>query len=71
MKASYIIEKLFGLAEEGDYSKSCDMCIIGDVNKQVEKIAVAMYVTPNLLKKVIAWGGNPFGYVPGINRFLL
>ncbi len=58
MKASCIMEKLFGLAEERDYSKSCDKCIAGDENKEVKKIAVAMHATPNLLKEVKDWGAD-------------
>lgn len=58
MKASYIMEKLFALAEERDYSKSCDKCIAGDENKEVKKIAVAMHATPNLLKEVKEWGAD-------------
>ncbi|MBE7037212.1 MAG: hypothetical protein E7403_07960 [Ruminococcaceae bacterium] len=58
MKACEIIDKLFALAEERDYSKSCDKCIAGDENKEVKKIAVAMHATPNLLKEVKEWGAE-------------
>lgn len=58
MKATEIMEKLFSLAIERDYSKSCDKCVAGDPEKEVKKVAVTMHATPNLLKEVKDWGAD-------------
>lgn len=58
MKACEIMEKLFSIAKERDYSKSCDKCLAGDANIEVKKIAVAMHATPKLLKEAKEWGAE-------------
>lgn len=58
MKAEKIIEKLFSLAEERDYSQSCDKCIMGNPEKEVSKVAVCMFLTPEIIKDAAEWGAE-------------
>ena len=58
MKANEIIEKLFGLANERDYSTSGDICLNGDPEAETEKVAVAMFGTPEVIKEAKAWGAQ-------------
>lgn len=58
MKAIEIIEELFRLANDIDYSNSCDTCKAGDPNVDVDKIAVSMFATPELVRRVKEWGAQ-------------
>lgn len=60
MKAFQIIDKLFALADNRDYSKSCDKCIAGDCNADVTKVAVTMFPTPDVIKEAQKWGAGLF-----------
>lgn len=60
MKAIEIIEKLFALADDIDYSKSCDKCIAGDNNADVTKVAVTMFPSPEVIKAAKNWGAELF-----------
>lgn len=60
MKAFEIIDKLFALADERDYSKSCDKCIAGDSNAEVKKVAVTMFPSPKVIKAAKDWGADLF-----------
>ena len=58
MKAIDIIEGLFNLADERDYSKSCDKCVSGNPEADVQKVAVAMFASPDLIKGAKEWGAQ-------------
>lgn len=58
MKAIDIMNELFGLADQGDYSASCDTCKAGDPNAEVKKVAVSMFATPEVVKKAKAFGAE-------------
>ena len=60
MKAFQIIDKLFALADERDYSKSCDKCVAGNVDAEVKKVAVTMFPTPDVIKQAKEWGADLF-----------
>jgi len=58
MKAFEIMDKLFGLAKHGDFSNTCDTCKAGDPNAEVDKVAVSMFATPDVIKNAKAWGAQ-------------
>lgn len=58
MKAVDIMNELFGLADDGDYSHTCDTCKAGDPNTEVHKIAVSMFATPDVVRQASAWGAE-------------
>lgn len=58
MKACEIIEELFALADERDYSTSCDKCCSGNPDVETQKVAVAMFATPEVIKKAKDWGAQ-------------
>ncbi len=58
MKAREIMEGLFALAEPGDYTDSCDTCKAGDPDREVSRVAVAMFGTPEVLKAAARWGAE-------------
>lgn len=58
MKAKDIVEELFKLADERDYSKSCDVCCGGDPEKETQKVAVAMFATPEIINQAKNWGAQ-------------
>ena len=58
MKACEIIEALFNLAEERDYSKSCDKCVSGNPEVNVKKAAVTMFASPDVIKEAKKWGAE-------------
>ncbi len=58
MKASEIISELFASADGFDYSRTCDTCKSGDPDREVTKIAVAMFATPSLVRRAAAWGAG-------------
>lgn len=58
MNSNEIMNELFALAENRDYSKSCDTCKSGNPNVAVDKVAIAMVATPNIIKLVKEWGAQ-------------
>ena len=58
MKAYKIMEGLFNLANERDYSNTCDTLKAGDPNTEVGKVAVSMFATPEVVKQAKEWGAQ-------------
>lgn len=58
MKAYIIMEGLFNLANERDYSNTCDTLKAGDPNTEVGKVAVSMFATPEVVKQAKEWGAQ-------------
>ena len=59
MEAFEIMEELFSLGvNRTDYSVTCDTCKAGSPEKEVKKIAVSMFATPELVKRASAWGAD-------------
>lgn len=58
MKAVDIMEELFALANPGDFSRSCDTCKAGDPNREVHKVAVSMFATPDVVRQAQAFGAQ-------------
>ena len=58
MKAKEIMEKLFSVADERDYSNSCDKCVSGNPDTIVNKIAVTMFPSPEVIKNAFKWGAD-------------
>lgn len=58
MKASALMEELFGLASDADYSNTCDTCKAGDPDIEINKVAVTMFATPDVIKQATSWGAQ-------------
>ncbi len=58
MKAYQIMEQLFALAKDRDYSDSCDTCKAGNPNRETNKVAVSMFATPDVVREAAAWGAE-------------
>ena len=58
MKAYEIMEKLFTLSYERDYTNTCDTVKAGDPNVEVNKVAVSMFATPEVVRKAKEWGAE-------------
>ncbi|MBQ8510486.1 MAG: Nif3-like dinuclear metal center hexameric protein [Clostridia bacterium] len=58
MKAKELMNELFALAKERDYSKSCDTCKAGDPEQEVTRVAVSMFATPDVVRRASAWGAQ-------------
>ena len=58
MKAVEIMEELFSLVTDRDCSNSCDTCKAGNPDVEVNKIAVAMVATPEVIKSATKWGAQ-------------
>ncbi len=58
MTAREIMEKLFSLAEPKDFSGSCDTCKAGDPERAVERVAVTMFPTPEVVRQAAQWGAE-------------
>ncbi len=58
MKAFEIMNLLFSLAAPIDLSKTCDTCKCGDPQKEVSKIAVTMFATPDTVREAARWGAD-------------
>ena len=58
MKAYEIMNSLFALADDVDFSNTCDTCKAGDPNVEVSKVAVTMFPTPQTVKDAKAWGAQ-------------
>lgn len=58
MKAQEIMEVLYSMETTANYSHTCDTLKAGDPEKEVKKVAVTMFGTPELLKEAKAWGAD-------------
>lgn len=58
MKAIEIMETLFSIADNVNYSNTCDTCKAGDPNIEVNKVAISMFATPELVQQVKDWGAQ-------------
>lgn len=58
MKAQEIMEILYSMETTANYTHTCDTLKAGDPEKEVKKVAVTMFGTPELLKKAKAWGAD-------------
>ena len=57
MKAFEIMNELFAAAP-GDYSVTCDTLKAGSPEKEVGKIAVSMFATPEIVRRAAEWGAD-------------
>ena len=58
MKAFEIMNSLFALADDVDFSNTCDTCKAGDPNVEVSKVAVTMFPTPKTVLDAKNWGAQ-------------
>lgn len=58
MNAYEVVEYLFSLADERDYTGSCDKCVVGNPEAEVKKVAVCMFATPDLIREAASWGAE-------------
>ena len=58
MKAIEIMNALFAMAMERDYSRSCDTCKAGDPDVDVSRVAVTMFPTPDVIRRAKEWGAQ-------------
>lgn len=58
MKAFEIMNSLFALADDVDFSNTCDTCKAGDPNVEVNKVAVTMFPTPKTVLDAKNWGAQ-------------
>ena len=58
MKAIEIMEELFALADERDYSNTCDTLKAGSPDVEVKKVAVSMHPTLEVVEQVKNWGAQ-------------
>ncbi|MBE6638557.1 MAG: hypothetical protein E7616_03750 [Ruminococcaceae bacterium] len=58
MKANKIMDELYAMETTANYSHTCDTLKAGDAEKEVKKVAVTMFGTPDLLKEAAAWGAD-------------
>lgn len=58
MKASEVMDVLFGFGADGDYSNTCDTLKAGNPNVEVTKAAVTMFPTVEVIKKAHEWGAQ-------------
>lgn len=59
MKAWELMEELFALSDaDRDYSHTCDTCKAGDPDKEIGKVAVAMFPTVDVVRAAAEWGAD-------------
>ncbi len=58
MKAIDLMNELFSMAVEREYSPYGDVCKAGDPEKEVEKVAVTMFPTVEVIKEAVNWGAD-------------
>lgn len=58
MKAFEIMQSLFSLSDDVDFSNTCDTCKAGDPNVDVSKVAVTMFPTPYTVMDAKNWGAQ-------------
>ena len=57
MKAFEIMDEIFAAAP-GDYSVTCDTLKAGSPEKEVGRIAVSMFATPEIVRRAAEWGAD-------------
>ena len=57
MKAIEIMNELFSWAP-GDYAKTCDTLKAGSPDKEVKRVAVCCFNTPQVIRDAAAWGAD-------------
>lgn len=58
MKAIEIMQELFALADERDYSNSVDSCKAGNPDMETDRVAVSMFATPDVVRQAKEWGAQ-------------
>ena len=58
MKAFEIMNTLFDLSDERDFSNTCDTLKAGNPNVETSKVAVSMFATPEVVKQAKEWGAQ-------------
>lgn len=58
MKACEILEELFSLANDRDYSRTCDTLKAGTPDVETNKVAISMFATPEVVKQATEWGAQ-------------
>lgn len=59
MKAWELMEELFALSDaDRDFHDTCDTCKAGDPDKEIRKLAVAMFPTVEVIQQAAAWGAD-------------
>ncbi len=58
MKAYELMNELFALADERDYSNSVDTLKAGNADAEISHVAVSMFATPDVLRAAKAWGAE-------------
>lgn len=58
MKIIDIINRLKESADERDFSKTCDTCKSGDMDRDIKKVAVTMFATPDIIRRAKEWGAQ-------------
>lgn len=58
MKAIEIMNELYALAGEGDYSNTCDTLKAGKADQETNRVALTMFATPEVVKAAKEWGAQ-------------
>lgn len=58
LKCCEIMDVLFALADEHDFTNTGDICIAGSPDKEASKVAVAMFATPTVIRQAAQWGAD-------------
>ena len=58
MKAFEILDKLFALADDRDFSHTCDTLKAGNPDIETKKVAVSMFATPDVVRQAKEWGAQ-------------
>jgi len=58
MRARELMEELFALSEEADFSNTCDTLKAGDPDRELHRVAVAMLPTVEVIKAAHEWGAD-------------
>ena len=58
MRARELMEELFALSEEADFSNTCDTLKAGDPDRELCRVAVAMLPTVEVIKAAHEWGAD-------------
>lgn len=58
MKAFEIMEELFSWARHKEIPDTCDTCKAGNPEQEVQKVAVSMFATPEVVRRASEWGAQ-------------
>ena len=58
MKANEIMNELFALAREYEIKNTCDTCKAGDPEREVSRVGVTMFPTPDVIRAAAEWGAE-------------